>query len=91
MARKLKAKAKPATRRLGRSLLNNLIVDLVQRIDRHVAIADAIAKEAGPKGHDLVGAVPKLTMIELAMDQHLRGMRDIRAFAELIRDRAVAS
>jgi hypothetical protein len=92
--RKLKPVAKAAPRRKAtkraelpspsRSLREKLVADLVQRIGRQIEVANAIAKMIGPKGEDLVASVPKLTVLELALDMHVGGLHDILTRAQNI-------
>ena len=92
MARKLKraAKADPP-RHLPRSTLEQTIATLVQRLRRQAEIANAIALVACPKGDDLVGSVPKLTVLEVALLSHANDMRQIRDFAMLFDRRPAVS
>lgn len=80
-------KAKRARPRLSRSVLEKLTADLAQRIGRQLTVAESIAKVAAPTGETLVGSVPMLTVIGVALNGHLQEMRQIELFAGLIRDR----
>jgi len=86
--RKMKSrKTKPTRSRLSRSLLEKVIVDLAQRLDHQVTIAESIIKVAAPTGDTLVGSVPILTVIQLALGEHLRELQHIESFARIICER----
>ncbi len=87
-SRKMKSrKAKRALPRLSRSMLEKLITDLAQRIGRQLTVAESIMKVAAPTEDTLVDSMPMLTVIELALGEHLREMQHIDSFARIIRER----
>jgi hypothetical protein len=75
--------------RLSRLMLEKFVADLVIRLEPQVEVAWAIAKVVGPKGEDLVAAVPKLTVLELALNAHASGLQDVLRFLKIIDRRPV--
>jgi hypothetical protein len=77
-----------APRRLPRSLLEKMVADLTGRIKEQRSVAEAITKVVAPNGQTLHGEWPMRRVIELALDAHVRGLRDIDGFAEIINRRS---
>jgi len=68
-------------------MLEKLIADLAQRIGRQLTVAESITKVAAPTGDTLVGSVPMLTVIGVALGEHTREMQHIESFAMRICER----
>jgi hypothetical protein len=97
----MKGKRKPATKakrrraatkrgelpRLSRALLEKSVADLVGRIDTLLEDANAIAKVAAPTGQTLACESPMRRVIEIAMDVHVYGLRNLLGFAKIINRR----
>ena len=85
--RKTAAKGKRSTG-LSRRVLNEMLTDLIGRIDEQAWAAEAISKVAAPTRDTLVGAFPALKVLELAADRHSQKMREIHRLAGRLAPRA---
>lgn len=88
-------KAKPQikrtrARRLSRFTLDKCHAEILGRIQRQVDIAESIKWVAAPTGNTMVGAVPMLRVLEIALNEHLRALEQVRDLAELLNTGTVA-
>jgi hypothetical protein len=86
--RTAKAKTKRESRPLSRPLLNKLLRDLVERADRQVEVAEAIATTNTPNSQHTVKEIQLRTVFGLLLSTQLEGLRDVAGFARLIHDRS---
>jgi hypothetical protein len=85
MARKtkraVKAKA-PASRRSWTALDDKLLLDLLDRIDRHIEVARAIGRANTPNDHHVHMEYQLRTVFGVMLDSQLLDLLDMRTRAE---------
>ena len=81
-------KAKASARRLSRPLLDQMLRDLTERIEKQVLIAQAIYDTNKPYDDHMMAIEHRLrTVFGLQLECHLRGLRDVRGLAKLLCER----
>lgn len=84
-----KKRPQQRNRQLSRKLLNREFDELVKRLSQEVEAIEHIAQHATPVGTDLVGAVPKLTVLSDALNVHCGNLRQFcLGYAQILADRA---
>jgi hypothetical protein len=84
MKSKRKTKAKRITRRMSRPVLEKMLADLKHRTDQQVWTVEAIMKVVAPTGQTLMAAFWVQKVAELALDAHLREMREIHGITRVM-------
>jgi hypothetical protein len=77
----VKAKSKRPTRRPSRSLFNKLLLDLIERIDRQIAVTQAIKRANIPNGEHIFIEYQLRTVFGVMLDSQLRDLMDIQTRA----------
>jgi hypothetical protein len=89
---KTKPQSKRPGRRLSRVLLEKSLEDLMDRIAHQIDVAASVKSVAAPDPETMARDFPLLRVIELVMDTHLRELRNIHDFADMLtRGQAVQS
>jgi hypothetical protein len=79
--RTAKAKSKRQSRRPSRSLFNKLLLDLVERIDRQIAVTQSIKRANIPNDSHIYIEYQLRTVFGVMLDSQLRDLMDIQTRA----------
>jgi hypothetical protein len=84
-----KTRAKPqGLGQLNRATVNKCLVELSQRLDKHLELAEAIAKGNTPNGeHMLYGEYRLRLVFGVLLENQLQSLHDIHGLAHMLSDR----
>jgi hypothetical protein len=84
--RKTRAKSK-GVRPMSRRVLAAAVVDLTERLDKHLQIAEAIARGNVPNGEHIYAEYRMRLVFGVLLENQLQSLRDIHGLAHMLSDR----
>jgi hypothetical protein len=72
---------------LNRATVNKCLVELSQRLDKHLEIAEAIAKGNVPNGEHIYAEYRVRLVFGVLLENQLQSLRDIHGLAHMLSDR----
>lgn len=82
-----RGKQKRRARPMSRRVLDELLNQLCQRLERQGEVAEALSRAAKPVGETTEASWPMLEVIALATEAHARSLRSATELAKLIAER----